>query len=53
MLMFKHDPVWDSRSYELMTNLGAVFQMAPTKMGPVTIAVLDDTCGNFIQLLQK
>jgi hypothetical protein len=26
------------------------FTRPPTEMGPVTIAVLDDTCGNLIQI---
>jgi hypothetical protein len=30
-----------------------VFKTPPTRMGSVTIAVLDDTCGNLIQLMQK
>ena len=38
--------------YERMSTLGVVFTMEPTTMGPVTIAVFDDTCGNFIQLAQ-
>jgi len=29
-----------------------VFTTKPTRMGPVTIAVLSDTCGNLIQLYQ-
>ena len=29
---------------------GVVFRQGPTDMGPVVTAVLDDTCGNFIQL---
>jgi hypothetical protein len=29
-----------------------VFSMKPTPMGPVTLAVFDDTCGNNIQLVQ-
>jgi len=33
-------------------NLGVVFSMEPTPMGPATVAVLDDTCGNLIQLAQ-
>jgi catechol 2,3-dioxygenase-like lactoylglutathione lyase family enzyme len=33
--------------------LGVRFTQPPIKMGRVTIAVLDDTCGNLIQLLQK
>jgi hypothetical protein len=40
-------------AYERMTRLGVVFSMKPTKMGPITVAVFDDTCGNFIQLVQK
>jgi hypothetical protein len=35
-----------------MKGLGVVFTMEPTQMGPVTIAVFDDTCGNLIQLAQ-
>ena len=30
-----------------------VFTQPPVAMGPVTTAVLDDTCGNLIQLAQK
>src|SRR5262249_23940855 len=40
-------------AYERMTNLGAVFSVKPTKMGPITMAIFDDTCGNFVQLVQK
>ena len=39
--------------HERLTALGARFTQPPTEMGPVTVAVLDDTCGNLIQLLQK
>ena len=31
---------------------GVRFKTKPTKMGPVTVAVLDDTCGNLIQIVQ-
>ncbi|HXU01532.1 MAG TPA: VOC family protein [Polyangia bacterium] len=31
---------------------GVAFTREPTRMGPVTIAVLSDTCGNLIQLYQ-
>jgi catechol 2,3-dioxygenase-like lactoylglutathione lyase family enzyme len=31
---------------------GVVFRTPPTAMGPVTIAVFDDTCGNLIQIFQ-
>lgn len=33
-----------------LTALGVRFTQPPTSMGPVTTAVLDDTCGNLIQL---
>lgn len=36
-----------------MKKLGVVFSMGPTKTGPVTVALFDDTCGNLIQLYQK
>ena len=39
--------------YERMEKLGVVFKTKATKMGPVTVAVFDDTCGNLIQLVQK
>lgn len=38
--------------FERMSNQGAVFEMEPTEMEGVTIAILDDTCGNLIQLHQ-
>ena len=41
------------KEYERMKKLGVVFTTEPTKTGPVTIAVFDDTCGNLIQLYQE
>lgn len=41
------------KEYERMKKLGVRFSMAPTKTGPATVAVFDDTCGNLIQLAQK
>lgn len=38
--------------YERMRKLGVKFTMKPTEMGPVTVAVFDDTCGNLIQIAQ-
>jgi catechol 2,3-dioxygenase-like lactoylglutathione lyase family enzyme len=38
--------------YARMKELGVVFTMEPTKAGPVTQAVFDDTCGNLIMLAQ-
>ena len=31
---------------------GVVFRTEPTKMGPATIALFEDTCGNIIQIFQ-
>ncbi len=37
--------------YEELKERGVKFTMEPTKVvGPVTIAVFDDTCGNLIQI---
>ena len=38
--------------YERMKELGVEFTMEPTNMGMTTAAVLDDTCGNLIQIYQ-
>ena len=38
--------------HERLKALGVAFTMEPTDMGPVTIAVFDDTCGNLIQIMQ-
>ena len=38
--------------HEKLKSLGVTFTMEPTEMGPVTIAVFDDTCGNLIQIMQ-
>jgi predicted enzyme related to lactoylglutathione lyase len=40
------------KQYERITALGGVFRSEPTPMGPVTVALLDDTCGNLVQLAQ-
>ena len=39
------------KEYERMSKLGVRFTQEPADMGPVTTAVLDDTCGNLIQIL--
>jgi len=39
--------------YERLRAAGVVFTQPPATMGPLTTAVLDDTCGNLIQLEQK
>ncbi len=38
--------------HERLRALGVAFRTEPTAMGPVTLAVLDDTCGNLIQIVQ-
>jgi predicted enzyme related to lactoylglutathione lyase len=40
------------KEYERLKKLGVRFTMEPTKTGPTTVAVFDDTCGNFIQIYQ-
>jgi catechol 2,3-dioxygenase-like lactoylglutathione lyase family enzyme len=39
--------------FERLTSHGVRFTQQPTKMGPVTTAVLDDTCGNLIQIAAR
>lgn len=39
--------------YERLTGLGVRFTQPPVAMGPVTLAVFDDTCGNLIQIAEK
>jgi predicted enzyme related to lactoylglutathione lyase len=38
------------REHERLAGLGVKFTMPPTKVTGSTIAVLDDTCGNLVQL---
>lgn len=38
--------------YERLRALGVYFTQEPASMGPVTTAVLDDTCGNLVQIQQ-
>ena len=38
--------------YQRLKKLGVVFCVPPTPMGPVKLAVFNDTCGNNIQLVQ-
>ena len=40
------------QEYARLKDLGVAFTKEPTEMGPVTIAILSDTCGNLIQLYQ-
>jgi catechol 2,3-dioxygenase-like lactoylglutathione lyase family enzyme len=41
------------KEYERLKGLGVVFRSEPTRMGPTTVVVFDDTCGNLIQLYQS
>jgi catechol 2,3-dioxygenase-like lactoylglutathione lyase family enzyme len=36
--------------HERLSALGVRFVQPPVEMGPVTVAVFDDTCGNLIQI---
>lgn len=39
--------------YDRLRGLGVHFTQEPAQMGSVTTAVLDDTCGNLIQIAHK
>ncbi len=41
------------KEYERLVEKGVKFTIKPTELGNVTIAVLDDTCGNLIQIAQR
>lgn len=41
------------REYDRLSSLGVTFTKPPTAMGPVTIAICVDTCGNLIQIYAK
>ncbi|WP_406865048.1 VOC family protein [Streptomyces sp. HUAS MG47] len=38
--------------FERLRGLGVVFTQEPLDLGPVITAILDDTCGNLIQIAQ-
>ena len=40
------------REFARLRGLGVRFTQEPATMGPVTTAVLDDTCGNLIQIAE-
>ena len=42
-----------AQEYERLKSRGVVFTRPPAKMGPVTIAIFADTCGNLIQIYEK
>ena len=39
--------------FERLSGLGVEFTQPPVDHGPVITAVLDDTCGNLIQIMQE
>jgi len=39
--------------FDRLRGLGVHFTQEPLEMGPVTTAVLDDTCGNLIQIVHQ
>jgi len=39
--------------FKRLRELGVHFTQEPLEMGPVTTAVLDDTCGNLIQIVHS
>ncbi len=41
------------REYSRLKQRGVVFRGEPKKMGPTTVAVFEDTCGNLIQIYQE
>jgi catechol 2,3-dioxygenase-like lactoylglutathione lyase family enzyme len=41
------------KEYERLLKQGVEFTIEPTKMGEVTLAVFDDTCGNLIQIIHQ
>lgn len=41
------------KEHQRLVGNGVRFTMEPTKMGDVTIAIYDDTCGNLIQIVQN
>ena len=47
---FEVDDVY--AEYERLLALGVEFAVEPTDVGPTIVAVLDDTCGNLIQIYQ-
>ena len=48
--MFQVDDI--QKEYDRLKKLGVVFTMEPTNMGTTTAAILEDTCGNLIQIYQ-
>ena len=41
-----------AKEYERLRKQGVVFVSEPVRMGPVTLAIFSDTCGNLIQIYE-
>ncbi|MFS0561519.1 VOC family protein [Terribacillus sp. 179-K 1B1 HS] len=41
------------KEYKRLSERGVRFTTKPTEMGEVALAVFDDTCGNYIQIVQN
>jgi catechol 2,3-dioxygenase-like lactoylglutathione lyase family enzyme len=41
------------KEFERLRGLGVRFTQEPVEMGPATVAVFDDTCGNLIQIAHQ
>ena len=50
LTMFHVDDI--ENEYKRLLDLGVKFSITPTPMGPVKLAVFEDTCGNRIQIVQ-
>ena len=50
LTMFSVDDI--QKEFKRLNDLGVSFSTQPTEMGPVILAVFDDTCGNRIQMVQ-
>ena len=42
-----------NQEHARLTAAGVQFTQPPAKMGPVTTAVFDDTCGNLLQIVSR
>lgn len=42
-----------NKEYERLQKLGVKFAVEPKEAGGVTIAIFDDTCGNYLQIIQQ
>ncbi|MCF0050677.1 VOC family protein [Dyadobacter sp. LJ53] len=49
--MFGVDDIQET--YDKLLELGVKFKGEPVKMGNVTIAIFEDTCGNLIQIAEQ